>query len=273
MVGGGSDNGVRVRAPVPRLKGRFDPMSDDSHTATYPDLADDTAYEQAIGTLTDLTDALLDDVKALDDDGVRAPSACEGWTRGHILAHLARNADGLGNLLEWARTGVETPAYPSRQARDADIESGAGRTASELESDVESSAERLLAAVADLPLDRRHVQVGMSSGALAPAHEVLWMRIREVAYHHVDLRTTYAFEHLPDWVVARGLDECPTRLADGAAPPFTLVATDSGQELPVGDGGPVVRGLASDLLAWTTGRSDGADLQSDGPLPALPFWG
>ncbi len=273
MVGGGSDNGVRVQAPVPRLKGRFDPMSDDSHTATYPDLADDTAYEQAIGTLTDLTDALLDDVKALDDEAIDAPSACEGWTRGHVLTHVARNADALGNLIQWAATGVETPMYSSAGVRDADIDAGAGRTASEHESDVESSAERLLAAVAGLPLDRRHATVRGGGGAEMLAHDVLWARIREVAYHHVDLRTSCSFAHLPDWVVARGLDECPTRLADGDAPPFTLVATDSGQELPVGDGGPVVRGLASDLLAWTTGRSDGAELDSDGPLPALPSWG
>lgn len=273
MVGGGSDNGVHERAPRPRPRGRFASMSDASHTAAYPDLADDDAYEQAIGTLTDLTDALMDDIKALDDDGVRAPSCCEGWSRGHVLAHVARNADAFGNLLTWASTGVETPMYPSVEARNADIDAGAGRSASELESDVESSAERLLAGVAALPLDRRHVAVRGGSGAEMLAHDVLWTRIREVAYHHVDLRTRYSFAHLPDWVVARGLDESAERLTDGDAPPLTLVATDAALEVAVSDGGAVVRGRASDLLAWTTGRSDGADLESDGPLPALPSWG
>ena len=248
-------------------------MSDVWHTPRYPDLADDTAYEEVLGTLTDLTDALLDSVKAMDDDQVRGPSACDGWTRGHVLTHLARNADGLRNLLEWARTGVQTPAYASRQARDADIESGAGRTASELEADLDAASERLLAEIAVLPPDRRHVPVGMSSGSLEPAHEVLWLRVREVAYHHVDLLTGYSFAHVHDWVVARGLDEAAERLRDGDTLPITLVATDTGQEVSVGNEGAVVRGRAGDLLAWVTGRGDGADLASDSRLPSLPPWG
>jgi hypothetical protein len=33
---------------------------------------------------------------------------------------LNPNADGLRNLLVWARTGVETPMYPSIEQRNAD---------------------------------------------------------------------------------------------------------------------------------------------------------
>src|SRR5256885_15091039 len=60
------------------------------------------------------------------------PSLLPGWTRGHVLTHVARNGDGLGNLLRWARTGTETPMYASREARRADIEAGAGRSAAEI---------------------------------------------------------------------------------------------------------------------------------------------
>ena len=42
-----------------------------------------------------------------------------GWTVGHVLTHVARNADAYTNLLTWARTGVETPAYASPEAREA----------------------------------------------------------------------------------------------------------------------------------------------------------
>lgn len=248
-------------------------MSDQQTPPRYPDLADDDAYEGALSTLAVVTDALLDDVKALDDAEVAGPSRCEGWTRGHVLTHLARNADGFANLLEWARTGVETPMYASREARDADIETGSGRSASEIEADVDASAERLLAAVAALPVERRHVPVRAGSGVELLAHDVLWWRTREVAYHHVDLRGTYSFAHLPDWVVARGLDESAVRMTDESAPSLTLVATDTGQRGEVSGGGPAVRGLASDLLAWVTGREDGSALDTDGPLPALPPWG
>ena len=64
-------------------------------------------------------------VMRLDD--LREPSRLPGWTRGHVVTHVARNAEGLCRLLRWARTGIETPMYPSIQARDAAIEAGAGR--------------------------------------------------------------------------------------------------------------------------------------------------
>ena len=49
----------------------------------------------------------------LGDDAFRAPSLLPGWSRAHVLTHLARNADGMINLLLWARTGIVTPAYAS----------------------------------------------------------------------------------------------------------------------------------------------------------------
>ncbi|HEX2301338.1 MAG TPA: maleylpyruvate isomerase N-terminal domain-containing protein, partial [Pseudonocardiaceae bacterium] len=64
-------------------------------------------------------------------DELSGPSRLPGWTRGHVVTHLARNAEGLTRLLTWARTGVETPMYPSREARAADIEAGAGRPPAE----------------------------------------------------------------------------------------------------------------------------------------------
>lgn len=255
--------------------------------ANLADLSDDLRYEQALGVLADLTDRLLDTVKTLDDAAVRAPSLCPGWTRGHVLTHVARNADALRNLLTGARTGVDASMYPSREARDADIEAGSGRRASELEADVEASAERLLAAVAELPVDRRHVQVRSGNGALAPAHDILWWRIREVAYHHVDLDAGYTFDHVSPAVLVRGLDEAVERVASAGAPPLRLVADDvawtSASGVPPNDAdGPtqegaddalLVRGRLGALLAWLTGRSDGADLVADRPLPTLPAWG
>ena len=62
----------------------------------------------------------------LTDSQAREPSQLPGWTRGHVLTHIARNADGLRNLLIWARTGVVTPQYPDLEAREAGIAAGAG---------------------------------------------------------------------------------------------------------------------------------------------------
>src|SRR6266567_8535421 len=68
--------------------------------------------------LAGATDRLLATAAGLTDRQAREPSLLPGWSRGHVLVHLARNADGLRNLLIWARTGVVTPQYPSQQARD-----------------------------------------------------------------------------------------------------------------------------------------------------------
>jgi maleylpyruvate isomerase len=239
-------------------------------------LDDDTAYERTIVLLASVTDEILDAVREMDDAAVREPSACPGWSRGHVITHVARNADGLDNLLTWARTGVETPMYPSWDARNAGIEEGAGRSASDLESDLEASSEKLLEGLAALPVANRHVQVRSGSGHLAPAHDVLWWRVREVAYHHVDLRTGHRFADLPASVVRRGLSEAVDRLSrKEGAPGLRLEVTDVPGIGPwtTGDGALAVRGTAADLLGWLTGREDGAALDADGPLPALPPWG
>lgn len=217
-------------------------------------LDDDEQYDRAIRLLAEVTDRLLDDVREMDDEAVRRPSLLPGWTRGHVLTHVARNADALCRLLHWARTGEETQMYPSREVRDAEIEDGAQRSASELEADVESSAERLLAGLADLPVDRREVGVRASRGGDFPAREILWMRIREVAYHHVDLDTGLRFADLPAPVVSRGLPEAVER---------------TGVD-PAARG---VRGEAGDLLGWLTGREGGERLGTRDRLPSLPSWG
>src|SRR6478736_10225108 len=55
--------------------------------------------------------------RALDaviDTALAEPTALSGWTRAHVVAHVAANAEALVNLATWARTGVETPMYASR---------------------------------------------------------------------------------------------------------------------------------------------------------------
>lgn len=220
-------------------------------------LDDPATYDEAVRLLAALTDDLLDDVRTLDAAGLAAPSLLPGWTRAHVLAHVARNADALVNLLTWARTGQARPMYADREQRDAEIEAGTRLAPADLEADVESSAERFLAAAAELPVDRRDVEVRpgpAAQGHPIPAADVLWNRIREVAYHHVDLGTGRRFADLPGPVVARGLAEAVQRTG-------------------VDPGAVGVHGDPAALLGWLTGREDGATLTSPGPLPAVPSWG
>ncbi|WP_406137028.1 maleylpyruvate isomerase N-terminal domain-containing protein [Streptomyces sp. NBC_01089] len=86
------------------------------------------------------TEHLVHTAARFTDADVRAPSLLPDWSRGHVLTHLARNADGGRRLLTWARTGVQALEYPSLTARDEEIENGAGRSADVLVADLRDSA-------------------------------------------------------------------------------------------------------------------------------------
>src|SRR2546429_8775170 len=98
----------------------------------------------SLDRLAAATDRVLATATALSDAQAREPSLLPGWSRGHVLTHIARNADGMVNLLHWARTGTQTPMYTSAQSRAADIEAGAGRPAAGPAADLRDSAARCL---------------------------------------------------------------------------------------------------------------------------------
>jgi maleylpyruvate isomerase len=64
-------------------------------------------------------------LERVDDKGLAQPCELPDWTRADVVAHMARNADALVNLLTWARTGDEKPMYPSAAARAAGIAASA----------------------------------------------------------------------------------------------------------------------------------------------------
>jgi len=235
----------------------------------------------SLDRLAAATERLLATATALGDAQVREASLLPGWTRGHVLTHLARNADGMINLLSWARTGTQTPMYASAESRNADIEAGAGRPAADLAADVRESAASFAAAAGAMPGEAWTVQVRALAGPGFPALGVLGRRLSEVEIHHVDLAAGYAPGDWPADFVAdalprvadsfTGRDDAPSCLAwaDGAPHGYRIG--------PAGTASPpvVVRGQPADLLAWLLGRGSGAGLrvsgQADGP-PVLPAW-
>ncbi len=221
--------------------------------------------------LTAATSRLLTTADALSDSDVTAPSLLPGWTRGHVLTHVARNADGLVNLLTWARTGVVTPQYPSWEQREADIAAGAARPWPVLVADVRDSADRFAKAARMLSVEDWATRLELTRGP-QPAARIPWRRLREVEVHHVDLAGGYTAADWPDAFTHRVLHEMATGL-DGAA--LTLRPDGLGHRLAVGPGGPPeISGPAYALAAWLAGRSPGDGLTVDppGPLPPLPDW-
>jgi maleylpyruvate isomerase len=221
------------------------------------------------------TSQLLETAGGLSDADLRAPSLCVGWTRGHVLTHLARNADSLVNLLTWARTGVETPQYVSAEKRDADIEAGSGRPAAEIVADLEAAAQRLVEAIAEVPADRWDERLRMRSGREVPAARIPWLRRREVEIHHVDLDAGYTPAHWSPEFVERMLRGEARHLSERPDfPAMDLRDVDSLRVRSIGAGGPTVTGPGPALLAWLIGRSpgDGLTVEPAGALPTLPAW-
>ena len=241
---------------------------------------DDEARRSMVN-IGEATDRLLASAAALTDAGAGEPSLLPGWTRGHVLSHVARNGDGLGNLLRWARTGVETPMYASREARRADIEAGAGRSAADLAADVQATAIAFAAEAASLPDEAWAAQVQGLSGPPIPALRVLDWRLREVEIHHTDLGTGYLPAAWPAEFVAENLPEVAGSFAGrDDAPSCQLRPDGSDSSWRIGPDQPgappvSVQGSAVGLLAWLIGRDDGSGLRvagGDAVPPVLPPW-
>jgi uncharacterized protein (TIGR03083 family) len=90
----------------------------------------------------------------LGDRAPGEPSALPGWSRQHVLAHVAANADALGNLVRWAATGEPTPMYASPAERAAGIERGRQLPAGELKAWLRRSADALEEAILRRPAGR-----------------------------------------------------------------------------------------------------------------------
>lgn len=210
----------------------------------------------------------------LGDDAFRARSLLPGWSRAHVLTHLARNADAMINLLTWASTGVVTPAYADAEARMADIEKGAVRPPTEIRNDVIASSDRLAVVVRELPESAWAALVTNMQGRVIRASAVPWMRAREMWIHAVDLDAGASFDDMPGPMVkALLVDACEAMGRKPECPRLRLV--DGDHTWSVGDGpAVVVTGPAPELAAWLMGRSKGKPLRADGTrkLPALPAW-
>ncbi|MEU1300830.1 maleylpyruvate isomerase family mycothiol-dependent enzyme [Streptomyces shenzhenensis] len=213
------------------------------------------------------SDRLLIAAAVLDNAAVTESSRLRGWTRGHILAHLARNADALVNVLEGRAM------YDSAEARDADIERDAARPLDVQLADLRDSAARFQN-VGAAPADWAR-QVELRNGVVDSASRVPFRRWVEVELHHVDLGIGYELEDLPAEFVAREIDFLTERFRGHRDVPATSLTDDEGRKWATGggaDGGPItVEGPAADLLGWLAGRRDGSVLRTEGgPLPTLP---
>ena len=159
----------------------------------------DAAQRQLSDQIDHATQRLLGTARVIAEPDLRRPSLLPGWTRAHVLAHLARSADAMRYLLVGARSSQERPAYSSAQAREADIEHGAGLPAKELMADLAASAMAFRTISKELPDDAWQFPVRILDSASFPAAQLLTRRLVEVELHHCDLDAGYGPD---DWPTA-----------------------------------------------------------------------
>jgi maleylpyruvate isomerase len=138
----------------------------------------------------------LDTVRALPDTEAREPSLLPGWSRGHVITHVARSGDALRGLMAGARTGVPSYGYASAEAREADIAAGAMRPASEQLTDVIASAEAFATEAAAMTDEIASTPVRVMAYGEFPAGQCVLRRLVELELHHVDLGLSYT---AADW--------------------------------------------------------------------------
>ncbi|MGC0332724.1 maleylpyruvate isomerase [Streptomyces sp. SAI-170] len=219
-----------------------------------------------LASVQDATERLLTAVAGLDNAAVAEPSRLPGWSRGHVLAHLARNADALVNVLEGR------PMYASAEARDGDIERDAPRPLDAHLADLRDSAAGFRA-TGEAPADWSRT-VELRNGVTDSAARVPFRRWAEVELHHVDLGIGYELEDVPADFTERYIDFLAARFSGLADVPPTLL-TDGTRAWHTGRDSDrpevTVTGTPADLLGWLAGRRDGTSLTVKGDaLPKLP---
>jgi maleylpyruvate isomerase len=201
-----------------------------------------------IAGCSDAHATLLDALRSLSDDDVRAPSRLPGWTVAHVLTHLARNADSHVRRFAGARRGEVVDQYiGGADGRAAEIEVGATRPARAIVDDLHASIDAFSIACDDLPSDAWPRLSRDVDGKLRSCEELVPRRWKEVEVHHVDLGRGYEPADWPDPFVQRML-------------PLALASVS--ERLPPGAPIPTFEGIdARTALAWIYDRVE---------IPELP---
>ncbi len=220
-----------------------------------------TPYDDLAGARA-ATAGLLDHLGTVRD--LSGPSLLPGWTRAHVVAHLAGNALSHVRMLDGCLAGEVRTQYADDSARAAGIASLAA-TSERVVAEHAAAADTLEQRWAAMQTEHWERPVRWLDRGRAAAHTTVWSRWKEVEVHRVDLDAGYG---PPDWPAAFARRLLAQLLARTDLPEMDVVTDDA-----VGTNGPRISGSTAALAAWLSGRSDGRDLTVvGGALPDLPEW-
>jgi maleylpyruvate isomerase len=219
----------------------------------------------ALNEVRATADQLIALVADLDDATARGDSNLPGWSRGHVITHIANFSEAMTRQVDEALQGRLIEVYDGgRPARDAAIEAGADRPAAELTSHLNRAVTTLLASwdkvgPTDWPLPILHRNSNLSAGLQAT-----W---RELTIHTSDLDlgvtpATWSESfclHLLDFLRPRTPDNVHLILQAES----TTWENGAGKDIRLS-------GALTDLTAWYAGRTAPGPIA--GPAPDLLPW-
>lgn len=177
---------------------------------------------------------LLLRILGLGEAELRQPSALSGWSRAHVVAHLARNADAHARRVHGALRGIDESKYPGGEGQRAkEIEVSVRQSRTDLLADAERSFAVLATAFREAEANGwpngQYMGGGSYPVTACPAH-----RLREILMHGVDLDigltpVSWPREYV-DWEMGMVARTLPERISD----------TEQRAE----------------VLAWLTGRAE-----------------
>ncbi|YCK80414.1 maleylpyruvate isomerase family mycothiol-dependent enzyme [Arthrobacter sp. D3-18] len=213
----------------------------------------------------------------MDKSSVAEPSELPGWTRGHVLAHLAGISNAMARQLEYARRGETVELYDGgMDGRTKAIELAAGHSLDQHRVSVTTSVGAAISAFDALGSSDWQARIAYRDGTVFDGGLALW---RELTIHAADLGMGYGpetwsrpfCEHLIGFLAARVPES------------FKFVLQPTGlPQLSIGTGGTsiAITGMLTDIAAWLAGRepslgslrataaADGVDLPELLPWPA-----
>ena len=227
-----------------------------------------TSVTDLLAAIDTHTARLVADARACDD--LAAPSLCEGWTRDHVLNHIARNAEALSRLVRAAVDGTGETMYASNERRDSDIDDGVGRAADVVVGEVESTAVPLADDLRRRGPEHRDLVLERTPGGPTFKGGMLpFLRLREVVYHHVDLDAGFGFDDLEGDLQVLFLENELKRQQGGPHPLSLTLRSDEGDVWTLGDGSSdaPVTGSRAGILRWLA-RQDPSGVRAE-TLPDL----
>jgi maleylpyruvate isomerase len=211
-------------------------------------------------------------IASLTDEELTTPTRCQGWTRAHVIAHLALDAAALANLATWAATGQETPDYESLEKRNAAIDTAAAQSAAELTTALGRANARLLEAFQAL---KNGVKVNTVPTLISGEIDVFSLpaqRTTELIVHHNDLDTTWEWHEADPDALVDAIEACVHRLQANPDAPGLRILAREGEEWTVGNGSSRIEGYYETLLPFLARAQVEEGLRHEGELPNLPPW-